>query len=143
MFIIFILKFQIQSYFQYRRIHFISIPLTLKNNYFKSNQLCIQINWKRYGLFSPNLPTQFREELVFCFTFISLCVLSHTVVSNCSSPFTLQPTRLLCPWDLSGKNTGVGCHFLLQGILLTQGLNPHLLHCRYLLYLLSHLYKYQ
>ena len=41
---------------------------------------------------------------------------------------TDEPTRLLCPWDFSGKNTGVGCHFLLQGILLTQGSNLHLLH---------------
>ena len=36
--------------------------------------------------------------------------------------------RLLCPWDSPGKNTGVGCHFLLQGIFLTQGLNLNLLH---------------
>ena len=43
-------------------------------------------------------------------------------------PYGLQPTRLLCPWDSPGKNTGVGCHFLLQGILLTQGSNPRLLH---------------
>ena len=41
-------------------------------------------------------------------------------------PLGLQPARLLCSWDFSGKNTGVDCHFLLQGILLTQGLNPHL-----------------
>ena len=33
-----------------------------------------------------------------------------------------------CPWDFTGKNTGVGCHFLLQGIFLTQGLNPCLQH---------------
>ena len=39
-----------------------------------------------------------------------------------------NPTRLLCPWDSPGKNTGVGCHSLLQGIFLTQGFNPHLLH---------------
>ena len=41
------------------------------------------------------------------------------------------PIGLLCPWNCPGKNTGVGCHFLLQGILPTQGLNPclqHLLH---------------
>ena len=42
-------------------------------------------------------------------------------------PHGLQPTRLLCPWVSPGKNTGVGCHFLLQGIFLTQGLNLHLL----------------
>ena len=40
----------------------------------------------------------------------------------------LMLARLLCPWDFPGKNTGMGCHSLLQGIFLTQGLNPHLLH---------------
>ena len=39
-----------------------------------------------------------------------------------------QPTGLLCPWDFPGKNTGVGCRFLLQGIFPTQGLNLCLLH---------------
>ena len=38
------------------------------------------------------------------------------------------PTRLLCAWEFSGKNTGLGCHFLLQGIFPTQGLNLRLLH---------------
>ena len=33
---------------------------------------------------------------------------------------TPLPARLLCPWDSLGKNTGVGCHLLLQGIFLTQ-----------------------
>ena len=37
-------------------------------------------------------------------------------------------SRLLCAWDSLGKNTGVGCHFLLQGISLTHGSNPCLLH---------------
>ena len=40
----------------------------------------------------------------------------------------LKPIRLLCPWDFPGKNTGMGCHFLLQGIFPTQGLNLHLFH---------------
>ena len=38
----------------------------------------------------------------------------------------LWPARLLYPWDSPGKNTGVGCHFLLQGIFATQQLNPGL-----------------
>ena len=38
----------------------------------------------------------------------------------------LQPARLLCPWDSPGKSTGVGYHFLLQGIFPTQGPNPGL-----------------
>ena len=63
---------------------------------------------------------------------------SRSVVSDSLRPCGLQPTRLLHPWDSSGKNTGVGSHFLLQGILQTQGLNPGLLHCRQTLYPLSH-----
>ena len=46
--------------------------------------------------------------------------------------------RLLCPWNSPGKNTGVGCHFLLWGNFLTQRSNPCLLHCRQILYCLSH-----
>ena len=42
--------------------------------------------------------------------------------------------RLLCPWEFPSKNTGVGCHFLLQGIFLTQEPNPGLQHCRQILY---------
>ena len=36
-----------------------------------------------------------------------------------------MPIRLLCPWNSPGNNTGVGCHFLFQGIIWTQGLNLH------------------
>ena len=46
------------------------------------------------------------------------------VVSDSLRPRGLQPARLLCPWDSPGKNTGVDCHFLIQGIFLTQGSNP-------------------
>ena len=42
-------------------------------------------------------------------------------------------TRLLRPWDFLVKSTGVGCHFFLQGIFKTQGLNPGLPHCRHAL----------
>ena len=42
--------------------------------------------------------------------------------------WTVACTRVLHPWDFLGKSTGVGCHFLLQGILPTQGSNPGLLH---------------
>ena len=55
-------------------------------------------------------------------------------MSDSVQPYERQPTRFLCPWDSPGKNTGVGCHALLQGILLTQGSNPHPLHCRWILY---------
>ena len=39
-----------------------------------------------------------------------------SVVSNSLQPHGLWPTRLLCPWDSLGKNTGVGCHALLQAL---------------------------
>ena len=69
-------------------------------------------------------------------TFISVSV-SHSV-PNSLWPHGLQPIRLLCPWDFPGKDTGVGCHFLLQGLFPTQGSNPGLLHCRQILYRLSY-----
>ena len=47
---------------------------------------------------------------------------------NCSPPSSL------CPWDIPGKITGVGCHFLFQRTFLTQRLNPCLLHCKWILY---------
>ena len=51
-----------------------------------------------------------------------------SVVFNSLLPHELQPTRFLCPWDSPGKNTGVGCHFFLQGIFPTQESKLHLLH---------------
>ena len=45
----------------------------------------------------------------------------HGVSIGFFSATGLQPSRLLCPWTSPGKNTGVGCHFLLQGIFPTQG----------------------
>ena len=52
--------------------------------------------------------------------------------------WTVACTKLLCPWNSPGKNTGVCCHFLPQGIFPTQGSNPGLTHCRQTLYHLSH-----
>ena len=54
------------------------------------------------------------------------------------TPWTVA-LRLLCPWDFLGKNTAVGCHFLHQGIFLTQGSNLHLLLWQADSLLLSHL----
>ena len=62
---------------------------------------------------------------------------SHSDMLNFLRPYGFYPTRLLCPWNSSVKNTAVGCQSLLQGIFPTQGLNPCLLHCRQILYHLS------
>ena len=51
-----------------------------------------------------------------------MCEVS-SVVSNSLQHHGLQPTRLLCPWDSPGKNPGVGCRALLQGIFLTHPFN--------------------
>ena len=60
--------------------------------------------------------------------------LDGSVVSNSLRPHELYPARLLCPWESPGKNIGVDCNTLLQGIFLTQGSNPGLLHYRWILY---------
>ena len=67
--------------------------------------------------------------VLICSSLIVNCVpvLSFSVVPNSfETPWTVAP-RLLCPWNFPGKNTGVGCHPLLQGIFLTQGSNLHFL----------------
>ena len=51
---------------------------------------------------------------------------------------SLRPHGIYSPWNFPGQNTGVGILSLLQGIFPTQGLNPGLLHCRQILYQLSH-----
>ena len=52
---------------------------------------------------------------------VYVCILSLSVMSDSLQHYGLYLARLLCPWDSPGKNTGVGCHALLQGIFLTQG----------------------
>ena len=70
-----------------------------------------------------------------------LCVhvLNMPVMFNSFVLHGLQPSRLLYPWNFPGKNTGVGCHFLLQGIFPNQELNPHLLHLLHCRWILSYL----
>ena len=67
---------------------------------------------------------------------------SCSVVSDFCDPTDWRTppvtTRLFCPWNSPGKNTGVGCHFLLQEIFPTQGSNQGLLCFRQILYHLSH-----
>ena len=88
-----------------------------------------------------------KKSIYFCLCcfFIVACRLSLVVVRGAYSlvvvqgllivlrPHGLQPTRLLCPWNSPYKNTGVGCHFLLQRIFLTWEWNLGLPHCRQIL----------
>ena len=59
-------------------------------------------------------------------------------MSESCSLDSLWPHGLYSPWNSLGQNTGVGSLSLLQGIFPTQGWNPGLLHCRQILYQLSH-----
>ena len=65
---------------------------------------------------------------------VCVCVCTHacphvcSVLSDSLWPHGLKSTKLLCPWNFPGKNTGVDCHFLLQWIFLIQGSNLCLLH---------------
>ena len=64
------------------------------------------------------------------------------VIQSCLTlcdPIDCSPLGSSVHGDSPGKNTGVGSHAFLQGIFLSQGLNPGLLHCRQILYCLSHL----
>ena len=67
---------------------------------------------------------------------LELCACS--VVSDSLPPCGLQPTNLLCPWDFPGKNSGAGSRSLPEGIFPIQEWKPGLLHCRWILYCLSH-----
>ena len=67
---------------------------------------------------------------------VCVCACMHTRAQVCLTlRDTVEPTRLLCPWNSPCKNTGASCHFLLQGIFPTQRLNLGLLHHRQMFYL--------
>ena len=87
-------------------------------------QQCI-LGITRFQIFCLNR----KHEAMF---YLCCAVLTHSIMSDSLWHHGLQLTRLLCPGDSPDKNTGVGCHILLQGIFPTQGPNPYdlcLLHC--------------
>lgn len=68
------------------------------------------------------------------FSYLATHSSTRSVVSDSLWPHELQPIMFLHPWDSPGKSTGVGCHFLLQGIFRTQGSNLGLPHYKQMLY---------
>ena len=102
---------------------------TTTNNWAKS--VWFNVKW-RYQLYQGEeiTLTKTRGREIFKFylffnTIHTMCACS--VMSDSLQPRILHLARFLCPWDSPAKNIGVGCHFLLQGIFPTQGLNPYLL----------------
>ena len=107
-----------------------------------SNESALRIRWPKYWSFSLNIspsnehPGQTVNILAFwdqSVTTIQLCSGNKTAcmcAQSCPTlcnPVDCSPPRLLCSWDYPGKNTRLSCHFLLQGIFPTQGLNLCLL----------------
>ena len=70
-------------------------------------------------------------------TVCAVCLPAQSCPTFCD-PVNFSPPGSSVHGDFPGKNTGVGCHALLQGIFPTQGSNPGLLHCRWILYHLGH-----
>ena len=67
---------------------------------------------KSPNLVSQTLNSNTRQSVPCAQLYLTLC-----------DPTDCSPARLFCPWDFPGKNNRVDCHFLLQGIFSTQGLN--------------------
>ena len=74
----------------------------------------------------PSLKTSTSLVSIYCVLVTQSCLFAI--------PWTIQLASLLCPRDSPAKNTGVGCHALLQGIFPTQRSNLGLPHCRWILY---------
>ena len=81
------------------------------------------------GIFMNN-SLDYPFEAIRCQSEVAQSCLTLCDPMDCSPPGSFHP------WNFLGKSTGVGCHYLLQGIFPTRGFNPGLPHCR--LYHLSH-----
>ena len=113
----------------FRRVY-VSIDSPLGSHGWSLNLSCI------FGLSQMEM----SSSLLQCQNSMSMCLCAQLYPALCD-PVDYKPTRLLCPWDFWGKNTGVGCHFLLQGLFLTQRSNPCLLcplHCKWTFYPMNH-----
>ena len=89
----------------------------------KESDTTEQLNWTEHWLITLYMNVSYVQHYILYGLY---CVLSRSVLSNSLWPHglvqaPLWPSRLLYPWNFSGKNTGVGCHILLQGIWLFSG----------------------
>ena len=112
-------------------------PLSLVSPALAGGFFTTHTTWEAIIIYKFVLRVQERRKKIrtdvsnprFCLLlhlWLSKCV-GHLVVSDSLWPHGLQPTRLLCPWDFPGKNTGVSWHAFLQGLFPTQRLNLGLL----------------
>ena len=78
---------------------------------------------RRVRIWSKSQIQESSKQLCVC-----VCVYVCLIAQSCPTLCYPKDSRFLCPWDFPEKNPGVGCHFLPQGIFLTQGSNPPLLY---------------
>ena len=82
---------------------------------------------------------KYDQQLALCMTCYLLCaVLSHSTCPTLFDPMDCSPPGSSVHGNSPGKNTAVGCHALLKGFVPTQGSNPGLQHCRWILSQLRH-----
>ena len=102
-----------------------------------------------YNWFTMFVSGAQQSEWVCVYVWVCIYIYTHThthavlclVTQSCPTlwdPMDCSPPDYSVHGDSPGQNTGVGCHALLQRIFPTEGLNPGLLHCRWILYHLSH-----
>ena len=103
-----------------------------RNVFIRSNSIlegCMRGKVVKLGRLNKSHPILWFYKIVLYY-FVIVTRLCPPLLQPCG----LWPTRLLCPWNSLGKNTGVGCHSFLPGIFPTLELNPRLLLGRWILY---------
>ena len=101
-------------------------------HFLSSTNSLLETSWNTHFLLNKQSPFHLHS--------VGYCYMEWSETESCSVivlPFVTHerwPTRLFCPWNSPGQNTGVGSLSLLQGVFPTQGLNPGLPHCRWILY---------
>ena len=83
-------------------------------------------------------PAVFQSVLCYLVALCCGCLIAQSCLTLCD-PMACSPPGFSVHGHFPGKNTGVGCHALLQGIFPTQGSKSGLPHCKWILHLLSHL----
>ena len=101
-----------------------------------SNELKIYVHARTCRSFTVALFIIVKTQKQTCLSIV-LCLVAESCPTLCD-PMDCSPPGSSVHGDSPGKNTGVGCHALLQGTFPTQGSNPGLPHCRQILYCLSH-----
>ena len=112
------------KYFHSVAYRFVFLLVYFETKLFKCFIPFLKYSWFTVFLVYSKVNQKYIYIWSFFFGFLfPLLLFSHSVMSDSFlTPWTVA-TRLLWPWYFPGKYTGVGCHFLLQGIVSTQGLN--------------------